>query len=124
MSSPSVVLEEHPSDTSIKRIVVSGEIDLASAPALRGPLGEAVKEPGAGVIVDMSGCLFIDSTGLSLLLNAMRRLVRTGGAIAVLCPNPTPARLFQITKTDATLNLVDSEEDALAAIERGRNRGP
>jgi anti-anti-sigma factor len=119
--SQSVVrVERHPADSTINVVKVDGEIDLA----LRQPLAEALEragaENGAGVLVDMSRCLFVDSTGIALLINSLRRLIRTRGALAILCPNPTPRRVFDLTKTADTLSVVDTDSEAVAAIDQGR----
>ena len=69
-----VVDQENP---EVRRVVVNGEIDLAASAELQTRLAEASRGPAAVVIVDLSECLFIDSRGLSTLLNAARRLTRT-----------------------------------------------
>lgn len=120
MSKSVVRVDGYPADSTIKVVLVDGEIDLG----LRIPLAEALEQAGegkgAGVLVDLRRCLFIDSTGIALLINGVRQLIRTGGALAVVCPNPTPRRVFDLTKTADTLSVVQTEEEAVAAIDRGR----
>jgi hypothetical protein len=55
-------------------------------------------------------------------LNASRRLTRSKGALAVVCPNRTPLRVFEITLTAETLNLATTDEDALALARRWHRR--
>jgi anti-sigma B factor antagonist len=110
-------LEPHPSDPAVRRIVVDGDVDVSSAGRLGAVLDQALAE-SPSVVVDMSGALFIDSTGLAVLLNAMRRATRRQGAVAVVCPNRTPLRAFEITKTVETLNVSATDEQALAAVHR------
>jgi anti-sigma B factor antagonist len=50
-----------------------------------------------------------------VLLNALRRVVRQGGNLVIVCTNPTVLRLFDITGTAATFTVVDTRERALAA---------
>jgi hypothetical protein len=59
---------------------------------------------------------------VSLLLNAYRRQTRAREGLAVVCPNPTPLRVFEITGTLNTLNVVADRAAAQAAIERSRDR--
>src|SRR5215218_5058893 len=92
-------------DGTVRRVVVDGEIDLAAADELQRRLVEASEGNGTVVIVDLADCLFIDSRGLSTLLNSARRLTRSRGALAVVCPNATPRRVFEITGTADTLNV-------------------
>ena len=102
-------------------IAVTGELDMSAAPVFSEVLRRATEEHPGGLLIDLSNCGFIDSTGISLLLNASRRQTRTREGMAVLCPNPTPHRVFEITGTLATLNVVEDEAAADAAIERARD---
>jgi len=101
-------------------IAVTGELDLSAASVFSEVLRRATEEHPGGLLIDLTSCGFIDSTGISLLLNASRRQTRTREGMAVLCPNPTPRRVFEITGTLATLNVVDDYAAAEAAIERAR----
>jgi anti-sigma B factor antagonist len=84
-------------------IVVRGEIDLATAPAFRAALDEALD--GAGrVEVDLRDTSFMDSSGLAALLAAHRRL---GPSQALVLRNPTrEVRLaLDISGLDALLDI-------------------
>lgn len=81
-----------------------GEIDMATAPQLREAI--AGLDPG-DVLVDLSGISFMDSTGLSTLLDAQRRLVRQGHRLVVVCPAGTVRNVFRLTALLETLNVVD-----------------
>jgi anti-sigma B factor antagonist len=114
-----VRVKRYQADPSIRVVLVDGEIDLSLRNALTEALERAEQLDG-GVLVDLHRCLFIDSTGIAILINSLRRLIRMRGALAVLCPNPTPRRVFELTKTDETLNVVETEAEAVAAIDHGR----
>jgi anti-sigma B factor antagonist len=109
---PSMRVVADQESPEVRRVIVKGEIDLAASAELQTRLAEASRGPAAVVIVDLSECLFIDSRGLSTLLNAARRLTRTRGALAVVCPNATPRRVFEITGTSDTLNVAATDEEA------------
>ena len=55
-------------------------------------------------------------TGLSVLLNGLRRVTRQRGHMALVCTNPTVLRLFEITRLDATFDIHPSREAALSAV--------
>ncbi|HEY1359408.1 MAG TPA: STAS domain-containing protein [Thermoleophilaceae bacterium] len=119
---PTIKVGTDGEDPTIRRVEVDGEIDLVVFDELQERLSEASEGPGAVVIVDLDRCLFIDSRGLSALLNAARRLTRSGGALAVVCPNPTPYRVFEITNTRDTLNVAPTESEARALALSWRER--
>ena len=62
----SVFTEHH---DGISRVVVYGELDIATVPRLRDALDEAVNGEAVTVTLDLSAISFIDSTGLHLLLS-------------------------------------------------------
>jgi anti-sigma B factor antagonist len=94
-------------------VTVRGEIHLATAPDFSERMNEVLAEGRTAVVVDLTQVGFIDSTGLSVLLNALRRITRAGGALVLVCTNPTVLRLFEVTKMDTTFTIVGSREEAL-----------
>jgi anti-sigma B factor antagonist len=54
-------------------VVVSGDIDLATGPAVSSAIGAALAAEGATTVrIDLSGVRFLDSSGIALLLKARR----------------------------------------------------
>ena len=93
---------------------VRGEIHLATAPEFSERLNEVIAEGKTAVVVDLTEVGFIDSTGLSVLLNALRRITRSGGSLTLVCTNPTVLRLFEITGTNETFEIVPTRDEAVA----------
>jgi anti-sigma B factor antagonist len=80
-------------------VAAHGEVDVATAPALREAIN-AASEPGARVILDLSGVSFMDSTGLTELIRAHKRLAAAGGELRTVVVGDRIRRLFEITKLD------------------------
>ncbi len=59
-------------------VAARGEVDVATAPALRAAVDEALDRGPADVVVDLPGVTFIDSTGLGVLIGARRRCLDAG----------------------------------------------
>lgn len=73
-------------------IVLSGEIDHHGAREMMAQLDEAIAERlPARLVLDLSGVTFMDSSGIAVLLRALRQMGRTGGALRVT-NIPTQAR--------------------------------
>lgn len=88
-------------DPQLLVLTLSGELDLASAPALEQLLDDAQETAVSRVVVDLSRLEFSDSAGLHVLLNAHRRL-RGSGQELVLRRGPRAVqRLFELTGTDS-----------------------
>lgn len=72
-----------------------GELDLLAVPELRSRLG-AVHRLGAQVVLDMTDVTFIDSSALSVVLAADRRLAVTGGGLRLVNVCPEVGRVLRI----------------------------
>ena len=95
---------------------VSGEIHVSTAPRFRHALDEVIARGDGKLVLDLSGVEFIDSTGLSVLLNGLRLVTQRGGSMMLVCRNPTVLRLFQITSLDSTFEIHDDRAAALAGL--------
>lgn len=116
MESPQIELEEVGVDDVTHVIHVRGEIHVSTAPDLSSVLNDAIDVGKKAVVLDLTEVEFIDSTGLSVLLNGLRRLTRNDGQLALVCTNPTVMRLFEITRLDSTFAIFDDRPKALAAV--------
>jgi anti-sigma B factor antagonist len=113
---PNFDLTEEPLDDHSVVIKVAGEIHATTAPEFSERLNDAIADGKTGVILDLTGVEFIDSTGLSVLLNGLRRVTRVRGSMVLACANPTVLRLFEITKLDSTFDIVPSCDEAIQRL--------
>jgi anti-sigma B factor antagonist len=75
----------------------TGDLDVASAPQLADALVDVIDDQGSlSVRIDLRGVTFIDSTGLSLLVDALHRVGEKGGTLMLAHPGPSLRRLFGI----------------------------
>ncbi len=73
-------------------IALSGEIDHHSARELMTQLDDAIAERlPARLVLDLSGVTFMDSSGIAVLLRALRQMERSGGALRA-ANSPAQAR--------------------------------
>ncbi len=94
-------------------VSASGDLDWDSSDAF----GERLRQATAGddplVVVDLAAVTFADSSVLHALFTAHRTLEARGGALAIAGPlSPAVLRLFEISRADGYLNLVDDLETA------------
>jgi anti-sigma B factor antagonist len=113
---PHFELDDERSDTGVHIVNVSGEIHVSTAPAFREQLNAVIEGGATMLVLDLSGVDFIDSTGLSVLLNGLRLVNQRLGRMALVCANPTVMRLFQITSLDATFDIYDDRAAAIARV--------
>ena len=84
---------------------VGGEVDAYTAPQLRDALGAVIDAGAVRVVVDVGGVEFMDSTGLAVLVSALKRLQASGGDLRLANPRRIVARLFAITGIDRVFGL-------------------
>jgi anti-sigma B factor antagonist len=79
-------------------VVASGELDVATVPDLKAALSDLIdRNPGTAVWVDMGQVSFIDSSGLGVLVGALKRARQHDGSIAVRNLSGAPRKVFEIT---------------------------
>jgi anti-anti-sigma factor len=95
-------------------VEVVGEVDLATTDQVEEVLGEVV---GAGgrVVVDLSACDFIDSSGLRTLVTARTAAEESGGSLALVIEDSGLLRVLAVAALDRVFEIHSSRSDALAA---------
>lgn len=96
-------------------VAVSGEVDIASAPALDVVLSDLIASGQADLVVDLTAVGFLDSTGLGVLVKALKRAREADGSLAVATGSERVLKVFRITGLDQVMSLHASAADALAA---------
>ncbi|WP_433262305.1 STAS domain-containing protein [Actinosynnema sp. CS-041913] len=90
-------------------VAVSGELDADTVPVLSDLLEET---SGPRVVVDLSGVPFMDTTGLSLMLDWHRRLDGAGGQFRMASLQPSVHKLFRLTELTEVMHIHISVDDA------------
>jgi anti-sigma B factor antagonist len=93
-----------------------GEVDLVTAPQLGRCLLGLADDRKTGVVVDLSSVTFIDSTGLGVLLNALKALASRHGKMVLVCPNERVLRPFQVTGLADRIPIFPSREAAIGGL--------
>jgi anti-sigma B factor antagonist len=98
-------------DTAV--ISVSGELDLASSPALEQELERVAQSEAQVVVVDLRNLEFMDSTGLSVLVRAHQRAEENGRRLGLVNGSAQVQRLLTLTGVADRLTLTDVPEELL-----------
>ena len=109
MPAPQLKVTEDDVDEHTHVLALRGELDVATVPRLADPLREAIAAGKTAMVIDLGELTFLDSTGLMVLLNGLRRVMRQGGNLVIVCT-------FDITGTKTTFTVVASRKAALSAV--------
>ena len=102
-------------DGDFEIIEVGGEIDVHTAPRLRETIVAAVDAGHTRLIVDVRKVDFLDSTGLGVLVGALKRVRADGGSLDIVCTQERILKIFQITGLDKVFGLHASVDEARTA---------
>jgi anti-anti-sigma factor len=92
-------------------IALTGELDLASSPALEEELAKVFTSDAQTVVIDLRQLDFMDSTGLSILVRAHHSAIADQRRLALVKGPPQVQRLLTLTGVTDRLSLVDAPED-------------
>jgi len=110
-------------ETGTPVVSVMGEVDLATVPALAQTLGGVADDRTGDVIVDLTGCRFLDSRGLGALIAIRVRLERSDRRLALVLANQSVLRIFQITQLYELFEIYPSLRAALDRDGNGNGNG-
>lgn len=85
-------------------VFVRGEIDIISGPMLWERLAEAIPDTKR-LVLDLRDAEFIDSSGLSIFVRALKRLRHGGGDLILRSPRPNARKVFNITGLDRVMTI-------------------
>ena len=107
-------------DARTHAIQIEGEIDLHAAPTMQERIDAVLEQGKTRVIVDLSAVRYIDSTGLTVLIGALRRLRRDGGALALVVTDYDIERMLESAGLDGMFAVHRSRDEALEDFEGTR----
>jgi anti-sigma B factor antagonist len=95
-------------------VVAIGEVDIFTAPQLDAELSRLTADGRTDLVVDLARVDFLDSTGLSVLVKALKRVREADGRLDLVVTSDRVAKVFRITGLDQLIPLHATLADALA----------
>ena len=96
---------------------VHGEVDVYTAPKFRERLIELVTEGKHQIVVDLDGVDFLDSTGLGVLVGALKRVKAHDGTLSLVCTQDKILKIFKITGLTKVFPIHASLDEATSPSE-------
>jgi anti-sigma B factor antagonist len=95
-------------------IVISGEVDMASAPTLEAALVDV--DASQPLEIDLSRVTFLDSSGVRTMMQLLHRARQNGSMITLVDPQVAVLRVLEIAGVDC-LFLHRTSEPAATSID-------
>jgi anti-anti-sigma factor len=86
------------------RLVLRGELDLATAPTVADRLVR-LRSRHQSIVLDLDELAFMDASGIRVVMAAAREAARDGWVFGVTRGSPPVRRLFEVTALDQYLPL-------------------
>jgi len=99
-------------DKDVCSVDLSGEIDVYTAPRLKEELVSVIESGCPNVIVNMEQVGFIDSSGLGVLVSALRRARERDGVVRIVCTRDNILKIFRITGLDKVFPIFGDAAEA------------
>jgi len=109
----SKALREVRQDGQATIAVPTGEVDLHHSPGLYQELVEVCKARPARLVIDLREVTYMDSSGVSTLVEVFRTVNRYGGKLVLLAPTARVRGMFEIARLDKFFVICDTQEEAM-----------
>jgi anti-anti-sigma factor len=96
-------------------VTLQGELDVTNAAEAEQAVHEASADSDAHLIFDLTKLMFMDSTGIRVLVRTRRRAGEHGATVALAGLTPSVARIVDVTGLNRTFAVHASVDEALAA---------
>ena len=111
------LLVHNRAENGVAVVTVTGDVDVATCAALRDSLLEVVADENfRGLVVNLAGVSFIDSTGIGVLVGVWRRTKATDGRLALAAPSRQARSVLDATGLTSVLSIYSTEEEAIQAV--------
>jgi anti-sigma B factor antagonist len=100
--------------------VLSGELDITCAPALREQLLTLLRPSTGRLVIDVSRVTYADASGLAVLVGTGRRAGLLGGFLRLAAPAPAVAKVLRVTGLHRQLDVFPTVQAAITSPGRGQ----
>ena len=107
------VLKSVRTEGAVTIAVPSGEVDLQRSPDMHRELQQVCARKPQKLVVDLREVTYMDSSGVSTLVEVFRSMHAYGGALVLLAPTDRVRSMLEIAKLDQFFTILESEQEAL-----------
>ncbi|MER7515522.1 STAS domain-containing protein [Streptomyces sp. NPDC126499] len=97
-------------------LTVGGEMDVDTATFVHHHVANQFLHGRRHLVLDLSALSFMDSSGLNVVIKAVREARERGGDVHLVAPTPAVRRLLEITGLTVTTPIHETIDEALAAV--------
>ncbi len=95
-------------------VPLPGRVDAAAASELRGTLQQVIEFGYPSLLVDLSAVTLLDSSGLGVLISALRKCKAAQGTLCLLAPSVSALQAIEAVSMDRVFTIFADESIAIA----------
>jgi anti-anti-sigma factor len=112
VTAPAQIAVERHGGTVVARL--GGEVDMTNAGRVRDRLLDSIPNDAGSLVVDLSGCRYLDSAAIEVVFDLARRLRRRRQHLRLVLPPSSPLmRVLELTDVNSAAPLHESLDSAL-----------
>ena len=100
----------------VEIITLKGEIDMHVSPQVRNALLAVFSKKARGIVVDLSGVPFMDSSGIATLVEGLRWSKKEKSRFILVGLQETVDHTLRLAKLNSFFEIFPNREDALTSI--------
>jgi anti-sigma B factor antagonist len=93
---------------------ITGEIDVFTSTTLKTAINTAIEGGSSRIVLFMENVEYLDSTGLGVLIGALKNLREKQGSLVLIAPTARVLRLFDLTGLVTVFTIYQTVEEANA----------
>jgi anti-sigma B factor antagonist len=97
-----------------------GNLDALSAPELRREIDALVAEKRSPVVLDLSGLMLIDSSGVGSIVSLLKRMrmLQPPGEVKIAELRGQPQQIFQLLRLHRAFDICETVAEAISRLTR------
>jgi len=103
-------------DVTVKLIKLE-RATFKEAEEFKSRLAKDIENGQLKIVVDLSECLFMDSTFLSALVTTLKRITTVGGNLKLVAVQAETLALLELTGTHKIFDIFQTRENAISSFE-------
>lgn len=101
-----------PRGHGVVELAITGRLNMVTGPRVREALERAIADNTPLIAVDLSGVVFLDSSGLGALIAGLKMARAAAGDLRLIRPTEQVALVLELTNMGSVLQSFDTVESA------------
>lgn len=106
------LIKKYDDQQKLWQLDLSGEIDIYNAEDLKQDLHALIEEQKGDVVIDCKGLQYIDSTGLGVLVSALKVVKDYNGTVKLTSLKSHIAKIFKLTGLTKIMEIEEYKDEA------------